>query len=183
MVREAARGCRVAGQREQAGMSGRKGDKALTLKPKTGGKVPGGTDIETRAVALEAHRLTKAGRGGGIVPLALPKDAKGWERLQKDAALYEPVRVTSRSEGQRGESREPDEVRRFLLDALAIKGELNPQCKAKEFCHWVVRSLSHLGAGSDLHKLAKHKYSYLMEQQRSLRWWQDRVRDLKKMSR
>lgn len=163
-------------------MSGRKGDKALTLKPKAGGKVPGGTDVKTRAVALEAHRLTKAGRGGGIVPLVLPKDAKGWERLQKDAALYEPIRVTSRSTGERGKSREPDEVRRFLLDALAIKGDhLNPAWKIKHFCDWIVDSLK--DPDSELYKLAARQAPLLLEQQRSVRWWQNRVTELRKMSR
>ena len=126
--------------------------------------------------------LTSRGEGGGIVTLLLPATEKDKRRLERDRAQYRLRRVRRRALGERGAVRDPDLIANFLEDVLRLDGiKLGPSWKATDFLKWLVSELQK--PVSPVHHLAQRQMPQLLEKERSLRWWQARVTELKKMSR
>jgi hypothetical protein len=150
-----------------------------TLKYRS--KVVSGTDVHCRAMVRKADELQRQGRGGGIVSLLLPQDPEAQARLELDRR-FELALVRDRKGGERARARDLESVTAFLLAALLLKGEsLNSSWKVKHFCDWIVDSLK--DKNSNLYRLAKDHFPLFLEQGRRLRWWQNRVTALRKMSR
>jgi hypothetical protein len=156
--------------------------KTVVLTLKKNGRVVSGTDVHKRALAMYAHYRTSAGLGGGIVQLLMPKDAKEAKRLQRDLENYELVEVLMRGRGDRQRARDPKTIQTFLAGALArAPSDRLSSWKAKHFLEWLIEALN--TEGSDVYRFAQRTHPLLLEKSRTLRWWQNRVAELKKMSR
>ena len=148
---------------------------------KKGAKVASGTDVHTRALVRRAEMLERQGFGGGIVSLLLPKTETGRRRLSHDRDLYQLRRVRPRSTGERGRARDPQLIGDFLFACLMLKESPNPAWTSEQFLIWVIEALR--DQTSPIYKLAKANFSLLVEHPRSLRWWQHRLTELRRMSR
>jgi hypothetical protein len=148
---------------------------------KKGAKVANGADVHKRALVRRADMLHRQGLGGGIVSLLLPKTDKAQKRLQRDRDLYQLRRVRPRSIGERGRARDPQMIQAFLLGCLLLKVDLGPAWSAEQFLKWVNAGLEN--RTSLIYQLAARDFPLLLEHPRSLRWWRNRVTELRKMSR
>lgn len=170
---------------EHRGQSGDDEDEIIpgrvwTLKKN--GKVVFGTDVHRRALACRAAMLHEQGLGGGITSLLLPRTEKERTRLDRDRRQYQLAVVTARNTGERGKARDPELIAAFLAAAIAQKhNNLNPAWKVQDVLGWIVKELKN--RESPIYKLALKQYSIVLEKEPSLRWWQRRVAELRKMSR
>ncbi len=146
---------------------------------KVNGAVASGIDVHRRALIRRADQLTDMGQGGGIVDALIPRDPRTLRRLQRDRVRYELSLVRARGGGERQKTRDLLAIQTFLGCALAMApaGRV-PYWKAKNFLAWLVATLK--VRGSDVYRLASQTFPLLLEQDRSVRWWQNRVSELKK---
>jgi hypothetical protein len=146
---------------------------------KVNGKVASGIDVHRRALIRRADQLTSVGQGGGIVDVLIPRDPRTLRRLQRDRVRYELSLVRARGAGERQKTRDLLAIQTFLGRALAMApAGCLPYWKAKGFLEWLVMALR--VRGSDVYRLASRTFPLLLEQDRSVRWWQNRVSELKK---
>ncbi len=146
---------------------------------KANGKVASGIDVHWRALIRRADQLTSAGQGGGIVDALIPRDPRTIRRLQRDRVKYELSLVRARGAGERQKTRDLLALEKFLVSALAMAPPVRvPYWKAKDFLKWLVKALR--VRGSDVYRLASQTFPLLLEQDRSVRWWQNQVSELKK---
>ncbi len=146
---------------------------------KVNGAVASGIDVHRRALIRRADQLTSAGQGGGIVDALIPRDPRTIRRLQRDRVKYELSLVRARGAGERQKTRDLLALEKFLVSALAMAPPVRvPYWKAKDFLKWLVKALR--VRGSDVYRLASQTFPLLLYQDRSVRWWQNRVSELKK---
>jgi hypothetical protein len=163
-------------------MSGGNAESDWVWTLKGNGKVVSGTDVHKRALVRQAHHLTSIGRGGGIVAILLPQNEKEAKRLQRDRIKYALVQVRMRGQGERQMTRDLELVKSFLVHALTFAPSHHlSSWKAKDFLKWLIKAL--LVDGSDVRRIASQTFPLILEHSRKLRWWQDRVAQLRKMSR
>jgi hypothetical protein len=157
--------------------------KVLWTLKQSGGKVATGPNVHMRALVRRADMLDRLGLGGGIVALLIPATAKGRKRLELDRTNYHLRRVKPRRTGERGKARELFVVARFLCHALSLKANANPAWTAERFLTWMIAELA--DNASPVRKLAvvKEEFQVFLNQPRKLRWWQNRVTELRRMSR
>jgi hypothetical protein len=140
-------------------------------------RVVHGTDVHRRALVRRADMFTGVGRGG-IASLLLPRDPHTLRRLELDRR-FKLTLVMERRAGERGNARDLKVIAEFLLVAIPLQPET---CRsAKATCEWIVRSLQ--DRNSDLYRLAARRVPTLLEHPRGVRWWQNRVTELRRMSR
>lgn len=157
----------------------------FTLK-EPGGRVAPGTDVHRRALVLEAARLEGLGLGlglgGGLPALLRPATDKERRRLELDRAKYQPRLVKPRKTN-RGKARDLMLIGDFLLHAVSLKEHANPKLSTKRFLTWMIAELE--ANASPVRKLAMttNQFRVFLDQPRQLRWWQNRVTELRKMSR
>jgi hypothetical protein len=149
---------------------------------KKNGRVVSGTDVHRRALACRAAMLHEQGRGGGIIALLLPKTEKERIRLDRDRRQYQLALVSARNTGERGKARDLELIAAFLAAALAQRhNSLNPAWKVQDVLGWIVQELK--DRESPIYRLAFKQHRIVLEKEPSLRWWQRRVAELRKMSR
>lgn len=153
-----------------------------TLK-ESGGRVATGPDVHMRALVRRADMLHRQGLGGGIVSLLHPTTDKGRKRLERDRTKYHLRRVKPRKKGERGKARELSVIACFLCHALSVKVNANPAWSAERFLTWMIAELADGASPVRRLAVANKKFQVFLNEPRQLRWWQNRVTELRKMSR
>ena len=159
--------------------------KVFTLK-EPGGRVAPGTDVHRRALVLEADRLERLGLGlglgGGLPALLRPATDKERRRLELDRAKYQPRLVEPRKTN-RGKARDLSVIAHFLHHVVSLKEHANPKLSTERFLAWMIAELE--VDASPVRKLAMttKEFQVFLNQPRQLRWWRNRVTELRKMSR
>lgn len=158
----------------------------FTLK-EPGGRVAPGTDVHRRALVLEADLLERLGlrlgMEGGLPTLLRPATDKERRRLELDRAKYQPRLVEPRKTHDRGKARDLMLIGDFLHHAVSLKEHVNRKLPIEKFLAWVIAELKN--EASPVHKvaMAKKEFHVFLTEPRQLRWWQNRVAELRKMSR
>jgi hypothetical protein len=112
----------------------------------------------------------------------LPKTEKERIRLDRDRRQYQLALVSARNTGERGKARDLELIAAFLAAALAQRhNSLNPAWKVQDVLGWIVQELK--DRESPIYRLAFKQHRIVLEKEPSLRWWQRRVAELRKMSR
>ena len=127
--------------------------------------------------------LYRLGAGGGIVPLFLPTTTKGWKRLELDRTNYQLRRVKPRKTGERGKARDLTLIARFLYHAVSLKVNANPAWSAERFLIWMLDELADEASPVRNMAMANDEFHVFLNEPRRLRWWRNRVAELRKMSR
>lgn len=153
-----------------------------TLK-ESGGRVATGPDVHARALVRRADMLHRLGAGGGIVPLLLPTITKGRKRLELDRTKYHLRRVKSRKTGERGRARDLTLISCFLCHALSLKVNANPAWSGERFLIWMLTELANDASPVRKMAMATDEFHVFLNEPRRLRWWRNRLAELRKMSR
>lgn len=153
-----------------------------TLK-NAGGKVVQGTDVHDRALALRQYTLPGPAYRMGLGSLVLPTTAKGRKRLERDRAKYRLHKVLPRSSGDRGRLRDLSVISCFLCHALALKEHANSSWPGKAILAWVVAGLKDPDSPVYQMAITEVEFEDFIHKPRQLRWWQNRVTELREMSR
>jgi hypothetical protein len=153
-----------------------------TLK-RAGGNIVTGPDVHVRALVRRADMLHRQGAGGGIGSLLLPTTAKGRKRLELDRTKYQLRRVKPRKTGERGRARELSVIACFLCHALSLKEHANPAWSTEMFLTWMITELANDASPVRKLAIANEEFQVFLNEPRRLRWWRNRVTELRKMSR
>jgi hypothetical protein len=173
---------KIEGRVESGSDNQRQRQIVWTLK-KASGNIATGPDVRMRALVRRADMLHRQGLGGGINSLLIPTAAKGRKRLELDRAKYQLRRVKPRKTGERGKVRELSVIACFLCHALALKEHVNPAWSAEMFLTWVITELADDASPVRKLAIANEEFQVFVNEPRRLRWWQNRVTELRKMSR
>ena len=152
--------------------------KRYVLQSKASGKQASRADQAALANRLKAKEISKAGYGGGISDLLLPRTPKEKATLQNVENLYDAVEVTMRAGGERAEAREEVEKEHALIVALAelyfrsARYTRHQSVTIKSFTCWICDEL--LNHRTEACKLI-FKHSPALADRQNPDWWQKRI--------
>ena len=152
--------------------------KRYVLQSKATGKQASRADQATLANKLKAIEISRAGHGGGITDLLLPKTSQEEATLQKVEKLYDAVEVTIRAGGERAQVRAEVEKEHALIVALAelyFKSDRCKQCQSvtvKSLTEWICGELKN--HQTEVCKLI-FRHSPALADRQTPDWWQKRI--------
>jgi hypothetical protein len=91
--------------------------------------------------------------------------------------------VKPRKTGERGRARELSVIACFLCHALSLKEHANPAWSTEMFLTWMISELANDASPVRKLAIANEEFQVFLNEPRRLRWWRNRVTELRKMSR